>query len=285
MRSSSKDITFEDLTKYFHLPINQVAKELGICATILKKICRKNGIPRWPHRKIKSLDKRLALLEDNLKKEEANTELEAELALLRHKKNDIMKNPALLVKNPGANVYALKPSTPLAKKSNHNHSSSLSKVSEPFAACRQQTSFRTNTFPLQNITPAMVSPIPITVGQHPSAFYIPSLSMDQQSHSRIMQVPDSSNFLDFVVRANTNPLPPPVAHRHSSLESIFSSPISSPSRELSSPSFLPPVSQISQNASKSNELPPFKILYDIVEGERARLTKDPAGPTDRKSVV
>lgn len=99
MRSSSKDITFEDLTKYFHLPINQVAKELGICATILKKICRKNGIPRWPHRKIKSLDKRLALLEDNLKKEEANTELEAELALLRHKKNDIMKNPAILVNN------------------------------------------------------------------------------------------------------------------------------------------------------------------------------------------
>jgi hypothetical protein len=45
-------ITREQLTKYFHLPITDVAKELGICATMLKKICRKNGIPRWPHRKV-----------------------------------------------------------------------------------------------------------------------------------------------------------------------------------------------------------------------------------------
>jgi len=33
----SKNITFDELSKYFHLPINQVAKELGVCATILKK--------------------------------------------------------------------------------------------------------------------------------------------------------------------------------------------------------------------------------------------------------
>jgi len=52
----SEGIGFEELAPYFHLPINQVSKELGICATVLKKICRKNGIPRWPHRKIKSLD-------------------------------------------------------------------------------------------------------------------------------------------------------------------------------------------------------------------------------------
>jgi hypothetical protein len=52
--SATTTITFEQLTKYFHLPINDVAKELGICATMLKKICRKNGIPRWPHRKVRS---------------------------------------------------------------------------------------------------------------------------------------------------------------------------------------------------------------------------------------
>ena len=48
----SKNISFDELSRYFHLPINQVAKELGVCATILKKICRRNGIPRWPHRKV-----------------------------------------------------------------------------------------------------------------------------------------------------------------------------------------------------------------------------------------
>jgi hypothetical protein len=45
-------IGFEELAEYFHLPITQVSKELGVCATVLKKICRKNGIPRWPHRKV-----------------------------------------------------------------------------------------------------------------------------------------------------------------------------------------------------------------------------------------
>jgi len=95
----SKNISFDELSKYFHLPINQVAKELGVCATILKKICRKNGIPRWPHRKIKSLDKMIANLEVNLSKNRNGEEedLNHEVELLRTKKNEIMRNPDILV--------------------------------------------------------------------------------------------------------------------------------------------------------------------------------------------
>lgn len=54
------DLTLEDISKYFHLPINEVSVELGVCATVLKKICRRNGIPRWPHRQIKSLDRMIS---------------------------------------------------------------------------------------------------------------------------------------------------------------------------------------------------------------------------------
>lgn len=43
-----------DLAQHFHLPINAAAKELGICPTVLKKICRRNGMRRWPHRKVES---------------------------------------------------------------------------------------------------------------------------------------------------------------------------------------------------------------------------------------
>ena len=43
-----------DLAQHFHLPINAAAKELGICPTVLKKICRRNGMRRWPHRKVGS---------------------------------------------------------------------------------------------------------------------------------------------------------------------------------------------------------------------------------------
>lgn len=48
----AQSMSLEHLSRYFHLPINDVAKELGVCATVLKKICRRNGIPRWPHRKV-----------------------------------------------------------------------------------------------------------------------------------------------------------------------------------------------------------------------------------------
>jgi len=95
----SKNISFDELSKYFHLPINQVAKELGVCATILKKICRRNGIPRWPHRKIKSIEKMISNLELNLNKNPQEKEdIRSEIDLLTNKKIEIMKNPELLAK-------------------------------------------------------------------------------------------------------------------------------------------------------------------------------------------
>lgn len=50
--SNSSHIDYAVLQQHFHLPISQVAKELGVCATVLKKLCRQHGIPRWPHRKV-----------------------------------------------------------------------------------------------------------------------------------------------------------------------------------------------------------------------------------------
>ena len=35
----------------------------GVCATAIKKVCRKMGIKQWPHRKLKAVEKRLALLQ------------------------------------------------------------------------------------------------------------------------------------------------------------------------------------------------------------------------------
>jgi len=56
--SSAQTMDFDQLSNFFHLPINDASKELGICTTLLKKICRRNGIARWPYRKIRSLDKK-----------------------------------------------------------------------------------------------------------------------------------------------------------------------------------------------------------------------------------
>ncbi|XP_024518632.1 protein NLP1 isoform X2 [Selaginella moellendorffii] len=51
-RERTGKLKMSDLAQHFHLPINAAAKELGICPTVLKKICRRNGMRRWPHRKV-----------------------------------------------------------------------------------------------------------------------------------------------------------------------------------------------------------------------------------------
>ncbi|KAK9827349.1 hypothetical protein WJX81_008570 [Elliptochloris bilobata] len=54
--------SIQELAKYFHLPINAAGSRLGICPTVLKKICRKHGLSRWPHRKLRSIDRLLEKL-------------------------------------------------------------------------------------------------------------------------------------------------------------------------------------------------------------------------------
>ncbi|CEG45702.1 SANT/Myb domain [Plasmopara halstedii] len=59
----TKHISIEELRTHFDRPIIDVAKDFGICITLMKKICRRNGIKRWPHRQIRSLSKSIASME------------------------------------------------------------------------------------------------------------------------------------------------------------------------------------------------------------------------------
>lgn len=59
-------VKLDELSQYFHMPEKMVAKQLGVCLTSLKKICRQNGITRWPYRKLKSLDKKINKIENAL---------------------------------------------------------------------------------------------------------------------------------------------------------------------------------------------------------------------------
>ena len=100
MVSQPQTLTLENLSQYFHLPINDVAKELGICATVLKKICRKNGINRWPHRKIKSIDKMIESLEE-LTHTNPNDlpSLLSDIETLKEKREFLLKNPNVSYKS------------------------------------------------------------------------------------------------------------------------------------------------------------------------------------------
>ncbi|KAJ6853653.1 uncharacterized protein M6B38_113515 [Iris pallida] len=44
-------LSLDDISQYFKLPIAEAASILGVCTSVLKRICRENGIVRWPYRK------------------------------------------------------------------------------------------------------------------------------------------------------------------------------------------------------------------------------------------
>lgn len=37
------------VSKYYYLPLGEAAKELGICLTSLKRVCRRLGLKKWPY--------------------------------------------------------------------------------------------------------------------------------------------------------------------------------------------------------------------------------------------
>ncbi|KAL4434410.1 hypothetical protein ABPG75_000851 [Micractinium tetrahymenae] len=53
----SHEITKEEIELYYHLPCEEASRQLGIGLTILKRICRRLGIEKWPYRQLKRAGK------------------------------------------------------------------------------------------------------------------------------------------------------------------------------------------------------------------------------------
>lgn len=53
-RQRAGRMTVNDLKEYLHLPISEAAKKMNLCLTVVKKICRRSGLRRWPYRKVLS---------------------------------------------------------------------------------------------------------------------------------------------------------------------------------------------------------------------------------------
>ena len=60
------NITLKDLQRQFHQPITMAAKHFGICVSILKRVCRRHGIPKWPQRTLRSLQRQIEILQNNI---------------------------------------------------------------------------------------------------------------------------------------------------------------------------------------------------------------------------
>lgn len=87
----------DELRKYFHLPIVEVAKQLGICTTLLKKVCRNNKIKRWPYRQIRSITKTIQSLEmaymNESLQEKERMRYKDQVVLLQNTLDLIIKDP------------------------------------------------------------------------------------------------------------------------------------------------------------------------------------------------
>ncbi|KAJ0397611.1 hypothetical protein P43SY_003495 [Pythium insidiosum] len=91
-----KELNIEELRAHFGKPIVDVAREFGICTTFLKKICRRCGIKRWPHRQIRSLNRTIEMLrqaEKNTTNVQEKIKYAAQIAEVEAKKRAVIEDP------------------------------------------------------------------------------------------------------------------------------------------------------------------------------------------------
>jgi len=66
-RAGEPWISERELREHFGIPLNEVATKFGICTSALKRLCRKYGVMRWPHRRLQTIEKRMQVIEDELR--------------------------------------------------------------------------------------------------------------------------------------------------------------------------------------------------------------------------
>ncbi|XP_057723487.1 protein RKD5-like [Arachis stenosperma] len=91
-------ITLSELVKYFDIPIVEASRRLNVGLTVLKRKCREFGIPRWPHRKIKSLDSLIHEIQEEANNQESDDKAAALAAIekrrmLESEKENIERKP------------------------------------------------------------------------------------------------------------------------------------------------------------------------------------------------
>lgn len=118
-------VQLEDLKKCFNMPIATVARKFGICATLLKKICRRHGIQRWPHRQIRSLQKSVDMLRESLSVAKGSNKdyIAKKIAAFEYTLDCIMQDPNTAAKGISAGRLASPATEEIVKRGGRTKSS------------------------------------------------------------------------------------------------------------------------------------------------------------------
>ncbi|KAK6924570.1 RWP-RK domain [Dillenia turbinata] len=98
------NLALEDLANYFDMPIVEASKNLQVELTVLKRKCKKFGIPRWPHRKIKSLGTLIHDLQEEAERQQQEDKVAAMAVAKRQRtlvneRESIERKPFIELKN------------------------------------------------------------------------------------------------------------------------------------------------------------------------------------------
>lgn len=63
-RERTTNLHISKFASYFHPRLVDAAKEIGVCSTVLKKVCRKYCMKRWPYRKANAESSKSSTLEN-----------------------------------------------------------------------------------------------------------------------------------------------------------------------------------------------------------------------------
>ncbi|KAL9647897.1 hypothetical protein ABK040_008169 [Willaertia magna] len=110
VRKHRKNITFHDIAACFDMPIRDASQLLGISLTQLKRLCREFQIPRWPYRRLNSIQRRIEVLQIMQQRCESKSDMKAvqqtraEIEKLQKEVLELKSNPTPLLLSTDVNL-------------------------------------------------------------------------------------------------------------------------------------------------------------------------------------
>ncbi|DAZ98494.1 TPA: hypothetical protein N0F65_004931 [Lagenidium giganteum] len=185
--NASKTINLDMLRPHFEKPLAEVAAMFGICMTLMKKICRKNGVNRWPHRQIRGLRKSIWSIEKALRCCDSESQRRSYEEHLRVQK---VKLTAVLAGPDGTDT-----STP--RSSEYMSDYELSDMLPPLPYSQKTPTGQMRARPSIHFSPRSTMATPMTQLRSPMHAFSPSSCVqDQRCHTpTIVRLPPISMLL------------------------------------------------------------------------------------------